>query len=412
MSCKPMTEASFGLLERIARHLYLNADYVKDVSLLNGSSGIALFFYYYARLQNDQFYADYADELFDSIYSDLSRSDNFDHATGICGVAVFIQHLLSNDFISAGDEDVLSVVDESISNAYECNCKGSSSTAEYPFSIANYYLKRWESDKSLFNSILPYADNLVNDLLRQVTTVCSVTPADTWRMMMRSVLQNESVHSPVMNASSAICLLQLKKLLPAASLLNDVMSILGKWQEDMLNWLNDYWEHNKNQISGMEDYYWVEYFLIVLRYGKLVTIHFADGGAGDQLLVNAIRDGFGRIVGNKKACSDFHGNFIQGDPWLILIGNAMHRYTEDDLYAVYTTCLLNKFLEPHPFAIGGSSLMNGGSVFLSVDKGHAGIGLLLLASIAGGAMPWESLLGHYDISANLREENISLTLKH
>ncbi|MDR2775300.1 MAG: hypothetical protein LBC19_11270 [Tannerella sp.] len=62
---------SIQSLPRIARYLILHGSSTKDIGLLNGKTGIALFFYHYAHYAKKKVYRQYADELICEVYKGI-----------------------------------------------------------------------------------------------------------------------------------------------------------------------------------------------------------------------------------------------------------------------------------------------------------------------------------------------------
>jgi hypothetical protein len=86
----PMDEIYYSKVEnrlqRIANVLLLNASFTENLGLLNGKTGIAIFFYQYARYTGNKVYGDYAGELIDEIYGEINNGTPIGFANGLMGI--------------------------------------------------------------------------------------------------------------------------------------------------------------------------------------------------------------------------------------------------------------------------------------------------------------------------------------
>lgn len=101
-------------LQRIANVLLLNASFTDNIGLLNGKMGIAIFFYQYGRYSNNKVYTDYAGELIDEFYEEISTNTSVDFANGLTGIGWGIEYLVENKFIDADTDEVLAEIDNAI----------------------------------------------------------------------------------------------------------------------------------------------------------------------------------------------------------------------------------------------------------------------------------------------------------
>jgi len=99
------------LLQRIARYLMLHASFTANVGLLSGKTGIAIFFYHYAKYTERKIYSDFASELIDEIYKEIHINMPLNFKDGLCGIAWGIEYLIRNDFIEGNSDDVLEDLD-------------------------------------------------------------------------------------------------------------------------------------------------------------------------------------------------------------------------------------------------------------------------------------------------------------
>ena len=102
------------LLQRIARYLMLHASFTDNIGLLNGKTGIAIFFYHYFRFTGKKLYCDFADVLVNEIYKEIHVNTPLNFKDGLCGIGWGIEHLIRNHFVEADRDDVLVDLDKRI----------------------------------------------------------------------------------------------------------------------------------------------------------------------------------------------------------------------------------------------------------------------------------------------------------
>ena len=101
-------------LHRIANVLLLNASFIDNLGLLNGKMGIAIFFYRYGRYSENKIFTDYAGELIDEIYEEISTTTTVDFANGLTGIGWGIGYLVENMFVDADTDKALADIDNAI----------------------------------------------------------------------------------------------------------------------------------------------------------------------------------------------------------------------------------------------------------------------------------------------------------
>lgn len=101
-------------LQRIANVLLLNASFIDNLGLLNGKMGIAIFFYRYGRYSESKVFTDYAGELIDEIYEEISTTTTVDFANGLTGIGWGIGYLVENKFVDADTDEALADIDNTV----------------------------------------------------------------------------------------------------------------------------------------------------------------------------------------------------------------------------------------------------------------------------------------------------------
>jgi len=101
-------------LQRIANVLLLNSSFLDNPGLLNGKMGITIFFYHYAQYTDNKLYEDYAGELIDEIYEEISTSTPVNFENGLTGIGWGIEYLVKNGFVQADTDEALEEIDNII----------------------------------------------------------------------------------------------------------------------------------------------------------------------------------------------------------------------------------------------------------------------------------------------------------
>jgi hypothetical protein len=101
-------------LQRIANVLLLNASFIDNIGLLNGKMGIAIFFYRYGHYSENKIFTDYAGELIDEIYEEISTTTTNDFTNGLTGIGWGIGCLVENKFVDADTDEALGDIDNAI----------------------------------------------------------------------------------------------------------------------------------------------------------------------------------------------------------------------------------------------------------------------------------------------------------
>jgi len=89
----------------IVETLILNGTLTDTPGLFYGKTGIAVFFFYYARQTGNELYQDYAMNLIEEIQEQITVTSSARYDTGIAGIGVGFEYFLQNGFLSA-DEDI------------------------------------------------------------------------------------------------------------------------------------------------------------------------------------------------------------------------------------------------------------------------------------------------------------------
>jgi len=129
-------------VERIINTLLLNASFIDNIGLLNGKMGISIAFYHLARQTGNKIYEDYAGELIDEIYEEITVNMPCDFENGLSGIGWGIEYLVQNGFIEADTDEVLSEFDEKLLHELTFHRPEGTELVGFLLSLGAYYLMR------------------------------------------------------------------------------------------------------------------------------------------------------------------------------------------------------------------------------------------------------------------------------
>lgn len=98
--------------QRIINVLLLNTSFIDNLGLMHGKIGIAIYFFHLARETKNEIYEDYASELIDEIYDEISDTTPLDFENGLAGIGWGIEYLVQSGFIEADTDEVLEDFDK------------------------------------------------------------------------------------------------------------------------------------------------------------------------------------------------------------------------------------------------------------------------------------------------------------
>lgn len=107
-------------LREMLRYAMLRSDILRDYGLCNGRMGMAILFYEYSRLYNDDLYEEYAEELLNTTLV-LPASLPLNMQKGLAGIAWGLIYLYERNFIEGDICEILQDVDERLLKGLETN---------------------------------------------------------------------------------------------------------------------------------------------------------------------------------------------------------------------------------------------------------------------------------------------------
>jgi hypothetical protein len=101
-------------LRQLSDTLIINASFLNDIGLLNGKTGIALFFFHLAQATGIGVYEEYAGDLIDQLCESLHQDMSVHYTDGLAGLGVGIEYMIRERFIDADADETLEAIDNAI----------------------------------------------------------------------------------------------------------------------------------------------------------------------------------------------------------------------------------------------------------------------------------------------------------
>ena len=165
--------------QRIINTLLLNASFIENLGLMHGKMGIAIFFFHLARETNNAIYEDYAGELIDEIYEEISVNTPLDFENGLAGIGWGIEYLVQNRFIEADTNEVLEEFDTRILKKIIYNTPTELGLLDGLMGIGAYLLIRIQNPQANDDSIQTLTNkqnliHLIDELDRRTQDVSQI----------------------------------------------------------------------------------------------------------------------------------------------------------------------------------------------------------------------------------------------
>lgn len=180
------TKAYLDKLSEISDILLKNTEKLNgNIGIMGGKAGIALFFFYYARLTMEEKYVDFAHQLINEIFDEINKEVSIHTlAGGLAGVGWIMEHLVQNDFVEADTDEILESLDPFLHNAmiYDIE-KGNYDFLHGAVGCGAYFLSRLGKKEAE-----GYLKELVDHMDKIKQTFADKNDAIAWR----SVLDHET----------------------------------------------------------------------------------------------------------------------------------------------------------------------------------------------------------------------------
>ena len=162
--------------QRIINSLLLIASFIDNLGLMHGKMGISICFFHLARQTGNQIYEDYAGELIDEIYEEITANTPVDFENGLAGIGWGIEYLVQNGFIEADTDEVLEEFDNRIFKELIYNTPQNIGLLIGLIGIGAYFLKRIKNKASYDEKITTLTNkqtliHLIDELYRKTQNI-------------------------------------------------------------------------------------------------------------------------------------------------------------------------------------------------------------------------------------------------
>ena len=93
-------------IDKIVQTLIINGTLVDSPGLFYGKTGVAIFFFHYARQTGDKLFLEYAADLMEEVQKQITVTIPAQYDIGLSGIGVGFEFLLQNELIETKDDDV------------------------------------------------------------------------------------------------------------------------------------------------------------------------------------------------------------------------------------------------------------------------------------------------------------------
>ncbi|MBW6535468.1 MAG: hypothetical protein K0B11_10695 [Mariniphaga sp.] len=174
-----MIQLTISTGQRISNTLLLNASFIGNIGLLHGKMGISIFFFHLARQIKNQIYEDYAGELIDEIYEEITANTPIDFENGLAGIGYGIEYLVQNGFIEADTDEVLEEFDNRIFKELIYNTPHDIGLLNGLTGLGAYFLKRIQNSASNDEKISTLTNkqtliHLIDELDRKTQNIAEI----------------------------------------------------------------------------------------------------------------------------------------------------------------------------------------------------------------------------------------------
>ena len=158
-----MKKQKFEFLQSIVCHLMLHSSFMKDVGLLEGKLGVAIFFFQYSTYTNKKIYSDFGEELVGDICNEIHENYPLNFKKGLSGIVWGIEYLIRNKYVDADTDDVLEELDKKILE-WDVRCITDISLETGLAGLAYYVISHYSNNNKRSNIPKEYIVDLVSSL--------------------------------------------------------------------------------------------------------------------------------------------------------------------------------------------------------------------------------------------------------
>ena len=199
------------LLTKIANHLIINASFITDLGIYHGRMGIVIFFAHYARYKDNSIYNDFAAELLNDIYEDISANTPFYFEYGLCGIGWGIEYLFKNKFVEEVSYEVLDHIDKKIME--KDLMRISDKNFKTGLAGISFYVESRLNSKSNNRKIHAFDESYLKKIKKNESKIVNSKPKDFLSEILKDLPDNDDLHSIPLGLNKGCSGMGLKMLL-------------------------------------------------------------------------------------------------------------------------------------------------------------------------------------------------------
>lgn len=391
----PYKEKLSEIAEALVKH---TGDLKDNIGLMGGKIGVALFYFYYAKLLAEDKYADYGVELISDVFDVINNDFTYHtHAGGLAGIGWTVEHLAQNDFIDTDTNEILADLDPYLHKAMIFDIEN----GNYDFlhgAVGNgvYFLSRTTSEKS---------KDYLKELIDQMDKI-SHKDEDGARKWLSTLNQEEGSKGYNLSLSHGIAsiIVFLGKVLETGIYNEKVTTLLNGAVQYLLKYKLDRKKFHSNFPSWISESDPLTASRLAWCYGDLgisTALWLAAQSAGnkdwEKIAVDVLLDSTARKDIKENTVLD--AGLCHGAAGIMHIYNRAYYYTGIDtfkelaLYWAEHTLKFAKFEDGYAgYKAWRTEKYGGWTPEVGFLEGISGIGLALISLISDIEPKWDRTL--------------------
>ncbi|MCX6583336.1 MAG: lanthionine synthetase C family protein [Candidatus Aminicenantes bacterium] len=390
-------------LSEISDILLKNTDKMKEnIGVMGGKAGIALFFFYYARLTMEEKHVDFAHRLINEIFDEINNETSIHTlAGGLAGVGWMMEHLVQNDFVEADTDEILEALDPFLHKAmiYDIE-KGNYDFLHGAVGCGAYFIARLAKKESEGNlkELVDHMDKIKHTFPDQDNGIA-------WRSVLDHEKGTEGFNLSLSHGLASIIVF-LAKLLEKGIYTEKVSPLLDGAVRYMLAYKLDTAKFQSNFPSwiGVNEDYPLAHSRLAWCYGDLgigAALWQAAQSAGnkewEEAALKTLLHSTGRKDVRENAVID--AGLCHGAAGIAHIYNRMYQHTgvasfkESALYWLEETLKLATYEDGYAgFKAWHTEKYGGWIPEAGLLEGVAGIGLMMISMLSDIEAHWDRCL--------------------
>ena len=157
------TDTKALYLDRLAKQWMLQESFTDNIGLLNGKTGLAVFFFRYARYSGNKLYETFAGDLIDEVLEEINAQTPLNFKDGLCGIGWGFDYLVKNNFLEGDIDEILEDLDNLIFGYDTENCRDTSlETGSEGPEFYRSFRKGTPADNNPFELIVTFGEVSLN----------------------------------------------------------------------------------------------------------------------------------------------------------------------------------------------------------------------------------------------------------